>query len=94
MLVELFLLIWVYPSSLIFQGVLSILPTFDFLQNSLAPVADAFVWFFGIMAKLDPIFPYETQLNILTVIIGYYALLFTFKLVSWILRKIPFINLS
>jgi len=64
----------------------------------LAPVIDgigiAFTYFFHLMVMLSPIVPYQVQLNCLNVIFGYYVLLFTFRLVSWVMRKIPALGIS
>jgi len=88
------LLILIYPILVILKGIYLVLPNFDFLVQLQTPMQDAFAWFYNIAYLLNPIIPYTTLKVVFGTYISYYVLLFSFRGVSWVLRKIPFADLS
>lgn len=46
----------------------------------------------GIMSTIEPIFPLETLLNILGIVVGIEIAIFTYKAIMWLIKKIPTIS--
>lgn len=46
----------------------------------------------GIMSTIEPIFPLETLLSILGIVVGIEIAIFTYKAIMWLIKKIPTIS--
>lgn len=57
-----------------------------------AEVDTAIDYIAGYVGILDPIFPLDTMLSILTLVITFELAIFGFKGVRWIVSHLPFIN--
>jgi len=66
----------------------------DFLNPAFSGINDGLGFLYQFMQMLNPILPYNHQLIVLNIIIGYYVALFTFRAISWVVRKIPFLGIS
>lgn len=94
MIVELLLKAITIPFFYAITALLEAIPDIHFLADLQTPIQEAFDWAFSVMMAVDPIIPYSTQLVVLGAVITYYFVLQSFRVISFILRKIPFVNES
>lgn len=93
MITDFFILV-LTPLIALFFGLLSLIVSAPFMTPVFVILTPLLQWVSHIMRILQPLIPFQTQLNLLNIYIGYYVLLWNIRLFSWILRKIPFMGLS
>lgn len=76
------------------HGLFFVLPDIDFLSTYQTNITSAFCWFLGLVDFMNPIIPFPVVLSVFSFFVAFYTLLFSFKFISWILRKIPTLGLS
>jgi len=55
-------------------------------------VTSAMTWIGGYLGMLDPLVPKETLLATITIVFAVELIIFGYKLLSWILSKVPLIG--
>lgn len=76
------------------QGLYSLISDSTLLSAIQDNVTVALQWLYGIANFMNPIIPSSVSISIIGFYFTFYLVYFTFKFISWILRKIPVANLS
>jgi hypothetical protein len=76
-------------STFLLSGIVSLFPASSGLPSE---VGDAFAYFGGHLAILDPLVPIATLGTCVGILLSVELLLFGFKILRWILSHVPFVG--
>lgn len=94
MITQLLIAAIAFPLLGIIKLLFLLIPDMTFLAGHETAFSNAMTWFYSMLNYINPIIPSSTVLVVFGVVTSYYAFLFGFRFLSWVLRKIPIIGIS